>query len=651
MSIRRCWFFLLGLPGLLGAFAGAASAQTLTFVDAAGRPASFYLESTRVYVQVEDPAANSPGTVNTVPVTLQADLSGDQEILQLTETGEDTGLFQGFMDLRTGPGLPGDGRLETTADGPPYRFDTVHATYTGGGGGAPAMATAQMLGSLTSFIDSYGNEVTSYAAGQPVRVRVEDHNVDDPGRFDSVAATVQSLGSGDAENLQLQELTKSGGLFEASLPMERNAPAAQNDGRLQASAGEALRAMHTDANGLLASGAQANVDFLTLSFLDESGRPTTEVLESGTARVRVVSAQDNANPFAVDQVQVQLHTQYAGDQEFLTLTETGPDTGVFEGGIPLNLAPVAGNNGTLETQRSGPPDFLPEQITADAGPISATAHTVASRVLFIDGFGRQTSSFPVGGPVGVRVVEPARNFDRQQRETTFIQLQVPGDQETVTLFETGFNTGIFEGTIGSDRGGAQPNDGRLEGQAGQAIFASYQNVTTPNPTLAQALFTGGQVSFVDASGRPTSVYLVGTRARVRVEDHGADVRSWIEDTVVVTVTADLSGDVENLTLTETGPNTGVFEAEVQLREGPAQPGDGVLETREESGPPHEFDTLHASYTTGDGGVSTAQAGTLSFRVWFIDAFGNVVSSYPQGTRTYVRIEDHRFNDPGVFDRI
>src|SRR6185295_11037514 len=295
--------------------------------------------------------------------------------------------------------------------------------------------------------------------------------------------------------------------------------------------------------------------------------------------------------------------------------------------------------------------FLPEEITVTAGPYTATAHTLASRVIFIDGFGRATSSFPIGGVVGVRVMEPAHNFDAQQKETTFIQLQVPGDQENVTLQETGFNTGIFEGTISSDRGGAQPNDGRLEGQAGQTIFATYQNVTTPNPTLAQALFAGGQILFVDHTGQPAGVYLVGTRARVRVEDHGADVRSFAVDTVIAGVTTELAGDVENLTLTETGPNTGIFEGEIDLRDGPALSGNGLLETREEFGPPHEFDTLHASYEASfNGGVSTATAGTLSFRIWFIDAFGNVVNSYSQGSRAYVRVEDHRFNNPTAFDR-
>ncbi|MFY9826644.1 MAG: Ig-like domain-containing protein, partial [Thermoanaerobaculia bacterium] len=93
------------------------------------------------------------------------------------------------------------------------------------------------------------------------------------------------------------------------------------------------------------------------------------------------------------------------------------------------------------------------------------------------------------------------------------------------------------------------------------------------------------------------------------------------------------------------------EAEIELREGPALSGNGVLETQENLGPLHEFETLHASYTAAfNGGVSTAQAGTLSHRVWFIDASGQVVTVYTQGPRVYVRIEDHRFNDPGALDR-
>ena len=37
-----------------------------------------------------------------------------------------------------------------------------------------------MIGSLTSFVDAYGNEVAAYPAGVAVRVRVEDHNFNNP---------------------------------------------------------------------------------------------------------------------------------------------------------------------------------------------------------------------------------------------------------------------------------------------------------------------------------------------------------------------------------------------------------------------------------------------------------------------------------------
>src|SRR6476469_7883839 len=58
-----------------------------------------------------------------------------------------------------------------------------------------------MIGSLTSFVDSYGNKVAAYAAGMAVRVRVEDHSFNDPGRFDKVVVTLSSPTTGDAEVL------------------------------------------------------------------------------------------------------------------------------------------------------------------------------------------------------------------------------------------------------------------------------------------------------------------------------------------------------------------------------------------------------------------------------------------------------------------
>src|SRR5262249_28242222 len=78
---------------------------------------------------------------------------------------------------------------------------------------------------------------------------------------------------------------------------------------------------------------------------------------------------------------------------------------------------------------------------------------------------------------------------------------------------------------------------------------------------------------------------------------------------------------------------------------------GAIEPGEDAGPPHSFDTIHASYTAANnGGVSTAAVGTQNFRFWLIDAYGQVTSHYTERSRVYVRLEDHRDDDPGAIQR-
>jgi len=615
------------------------TANRLELMDGKGRPAEVYLESTRAYVRVVDTLAGSPVNADAIQVVLQADLSGDQELLTLTETGPATGLFEGSIQLRQGPGQPGDGLLQTYVAGPPYEFDTVRATFFGSvGTSTDAVGTA---GSLTSFVDAYGNEVTAYAAGVAARVRVEDHNANDPSRFDFVPVTVSSLQTGDAEGLALLEVAKDSGIFEGALPTRTNAPASLSDGLLQVQVGEEIEAMHVDFNGVLASGARARIEYASVSFVDEAGRPTVELLENDRARVRLLSLGGNGNPGSVETLTVDLRSLYAGDLEPVILTETGPDTSIFEGSIQLvfNVSASQGS-GVLETGNQGP-DFPGEQVTASYGPFSATARTVGARVVFIDDFGRQTSTFPLGSKVRVRVSDPSHNNPTNRDNSAITLSACQNDQELVQLAETGFDTGVFEGEIPSGNYGSY-SDGLLKGSPSCVISAFYQNPNNPRYTQADAVFTGGEVLFVDAQGQPASVFLEGTRAYLRVVDHSRS------GTAQVFLSTDLSNDQEPLTLQETAG--GVFTGSIELRSSPSgQFGNGILETSEASGPPHEFETLRASYQDATFTESTATAATQNFRVWFLDAFGNVVSSYAQGSRVYVRVEDHNFNDPTRFD--
>jgi hypothetical protein len=617
-------------------------------VDAAGRPAEFFLESSRVYVEL----ISRPGTPAS-QVKLTCDLAGDVEILTLQDTGSGT-PYRASIPMRRGPAIPNNGILETTEADSPARFDTVRATEYPVSATTDAVPTA---GSLTSFRDEYGNEVSRYAAGSTVVVRVEDHNYNDPGAFDSVQAVVQSLLTGDAETLTLQELSRDSGLFEGRIASQA-APAAPSDGRLQAQPGERIQAMHVDAFPQLASGALAAIDALKVQFIDELGRPTMELLPGGAVRVRVTSPGDNANPSQIETLPVQLASRYAADQETLQLTETGPDTGVFEGTLPSRVPSLTPpdylpygqpGNGSLDLSNSGPPAFGPEVVTASVGPYTAEARTVSAQVMFIDDFGRPTTSIPFGGQVRVRVIDYTRN-DPQFPDTISIQITALADYEFMNLQETGYDTGVFEGTIQMATNRTF-YDGRLATAAGDTVTAYHGSYFNGEQITAQARITGGQVLFVDDAGQPASVYLEGTRARVRVTDQGANRHPFQADTVTVSLSTDLSGDAESLTLTETGNQTGIFEGTILLRHGPVLPNSGSIEPGEDNGPPHRFDTVRVSYTTSYNNEASASAvGVQNFRVWFIDADGNVTDHYAQASRAYVRLENHRDGDPGAFDR-
>ncbi|HEX3131883.1 MAG TPA: Ig-like domain-containing protein [Thermoanaerobaculia bacterium] len=622
----------------------AITGATVLFVDAAGtagQPASVYLEGSRAYVRVVDITANQTSSADSLTVTLRTTLGPDVEQLALIETGPATGVFTGSIPLRVSTLSPNDGWLTTVQDvGTPHEYDTLRAEYNG------AVATIATISSRTWFVDAYGTPVESYSRGSRAYIRVEDHTADRPGLYDTVQVTVRSLFIGDQETVTLLETTRDSGIFAGSLPLETS-PYGQTypypgDGKLQSDANEEIEAVHTDWTGSTTSTDRATLSYASVEFVDEAGVTTVEVLEGGIARVRVFEPTNGSNPGSA-----QVRSRYANDQEYVQLTETSYQSHIFEGTIQLRSGGPGGGlpgNNLLETSTSGNPEYRPEELTAFYSG-QATAVVRPSRVRFIDGFGQVVSSFAAGDRVGVRV-EDHNLDDPLVRGTIQANVQASnGDMESVTLTETGYDTNVFEGSIASGTGTPATGNGSLQVLPGLTIEARYGNLTTPNATVAQAAITGATVLFVDASGQPADVYLEASRAYVRVVDVTAD-QSSSADSLAVTLRTTLGPDVETLTLIETGPSTGVFTGSIPLRVSTLGLNDGWLTTVQDVGTPHEFDTLRAEY---NGAVATI--GTISSRTWFIDASGRLADSFAMGSRAYVRVEDHTFDQPNVQDTV
>ncbi|PYQ59814.1 MAG: hypothetical protein DMF53_18180 [Acidobacteria bacterium] len=94
-----------------------------------------------------------------------------------------------------------------------------------------------------------------------------------------------------------------------------------------------------------------------------------------------------------------------------------------------------------------------------------------------------------------------------------------------------------------------------------------------------------------------------TRVYVQVTDPAANV-SPDKDMIEVRLSTALGGDVELVTLTETGAATGIFRGDVALGQKAGALQLGVLETDVVHAPPYGRDTISADY---DNGAATATA--------------------------------------------
>src|SRR6185436_2730297 len=177
--------------------------------------------------------------------------------------------------------------------------------------------------------------------------------------------------TGDQEYVDLLETSRASGIFVKAIELTTGAPGA--DGKLSVSPSDQIEAVHQDYQGLTSSSAIADIVGGSVVFFDEAGEPTEELLEADEARVRLFSVLNNTSPSTVDTAYITVQAR-SGDQESMTLTETGADTSVFEGSIPMAVAPWSSGNMVLETSNSGFPEFLPDEVTARYSPsVQATA--------------------------------------------------------------------------------------------------------------------------------------------------------------------------------------------------------------------------------------------------------------------------------------
>ncbi|HWN43614.1 MAG TPA: cadherin-like domain-containing protein, partial [Thermoanaerobaculia bacterium] len=383
----------------------------------------------------------------------------------------------------------------------------------------------------------------------------------------------------------------------------------------------------------------------SVEFLDEWGEATSRVLEQSRVLLRVIDPAADTSP-GRDSVAVDLNSTIAMDTDFTSLMETGEATGVFEGEVDLTtdfyLNSLEDESHLLTYPRTYPPESLDTAIATYNG-VSGSVEAAPSLTDLLDESGASPAGFALGETVRVRVRDQYANKNVGRETTAALLTLSGGDNEVLALVETGGDTGVFEVSLPSGEDAPVVGDGRIQGVPGQTISVIHTDPNGFSASEDSATVTATSVRLIDREGRPTDLYLEDAEAIVRVVNLAANLDPEAFETVTATVSMQLSGDVETLSLRETGGNTGVFEGAMAMSYGYPYSGNQRLDSQAITGPSAPFDTVTASYSG-----SSDSAGLTGSIVRLFDEKGQEeIGSLALSSFMLIRVE--AFNDSGFID--
>ncbi|MEO5714797.1 MAG: SdrD B-like domain-containing protein [Luteolibacter sp.] len=193
----------------------------------------------------------------------------------------------------------------------------------------------------------------------------------------------------------------------------------------------------------------------------------------------------------------------AYDITSLDLTITDPSAGTSTVNLTTTVASTASTRTFEYSWLAGPADGgYTVQAKANEGSegINATS-TVPLQVMsldlgtpstttFTDSSGTTVPSYTTTGPVYVQVVDRDQNTNTTVAEAvTVVVTTSNGDKETITLTETGVNTGIFRSAaITTNTSAVSQNNSALNVVAGATLAANYVDPTDPADTSSASAY-------------------------------------------------------------------------------------------------------------------------------------------------------------------
>ena len=251
----------------------------------------------------------------------------------------------------------------------------------------------------------------------------------------------------------------------------------------------------------------------------------------------------------------------------LTATNNSGGTLVWTSTLVSNATIPAGSAITLDvTNRESGVSF---QVDYDSSTKPSVISLPTTTIINVDSLGLYTGAYPSATVAGsanngqtiyvrVAVSDPFGSYDVNHltlavtdpslgvSTVTLTNVQVVADDGCVKTYEYPWVTGSLQGNYQLLATAYEGTEG-ITATRSTTLYIANQDLGTPSAT---------QFTFGD-NGSPTNSYYAGTNVCVRVIDLNRNTNATTVDTVSAVVTAS-TGDRETITLTETGPNTGIF---------------------------------------------------------------------------------------------
>ena len=218
----------------------------------------------------------------------------------------------------------------------------------------------------SSSIDVAFN-AAQYGLDETVTITVNDPSFDpNPGGADSINAAISSAPSGGSiASFLLTENGDSTGIFTGQLTFTSGASTSTT---LHAEPGDVITASYGGQSAI------ASIIPIVIKFLPD---PTTQYARAAIGHLEVTDVTANLNPASAESISVQITSTADTTGSTLTLTETGPNTGVF-GTISSNKIIFMTENNLLPTSGTATVTQTHEGQNIDSFAIESISETVTS---------------------------------------------------------------------------------------------------------------------------------------------------------------------------------------------------------------------------------------------------------------------------------